>query len=305
MLELAELPRPSAGSGEVVIRTAAAAVESGDLLMRRYFQPPGEPSPLGYASAGEIVEAGPGVPAGAIGTAVLCFGFSGAYAEFRAAPYTHCFPVPEGLDARQAVAGFIGPVTAALAVDLAGVRAGETVLVLGGAGGVGFAALQMTRNLSARPLATVRSEAAQRWLREKGFEAVLTGEETRLADAIAAGGGAGADVLVDTVGGDALTAALGSITDGGRVAIVGITGPGDKVIDTSSILTRRLTVRGCFLGASIAGPDIRSLVAHTLEQLLEGRIEAPVQQFFALEDATAAHALAEAPVSLGKVVITI
>jgi NADPH:quinone reductase-like Zn-dependent oxidoreductase len=268
--------------------------------MRRHFQSPGAATPLGYASAGEIVDAGPGVDAGTIGATVLSFGFSGAYAEYRAVPYSHCFPVPAGLDASQAVAGFIGPATAALAVDLAGIRAGEIVLVLGGAGGVGFAAMQMARNLSARPVAVVRSAASQRRLRERGFDAVLTGEKADLADAIAA---SGADVLIDTVGGDALTEALESVVDGGRVMIVGIAGAGDKIIDTSSILTRRLTVRGCFLGAVIAEPPARSIVARALSQLAEGRIEVPVQQIFALEEAVAAHALAETPNSLGKVVM--
>lgn len=306
VLELTDYPDPVAGAGEVVIRTRTIAVESGDLLMRRYFQSTGSPAPLGYASVGDIVAIGEGVSAAMIGKPVLTFGFDGAYAEYRSVPQTHCFPLPENMDPCLAVAGFIGPSTAALAADLGGVRAGETVVVLGGSGGVGFAAMQIVRNLSARPIATVRSAASRRALGEQGFEAVFVDSETDVAKALAAAAkGMDAAVLIDTIGGDALPAALGAIADGGRVVIVGITGPGEQVVSTASILTRRLTVRGCFLGTTIARPEIRAMIAETLIAVRDGRIAVPIQQIFPLEAAIDAHIRAETPSSLGKVVMTL
>lgn len=301
-----ELPRPTAKAGEVLIRTSAISIESGDLLMRSYYQSPEEPAPLGYASVGQIVGVGPGVANAMIGMTVLTFGFDGAYAGYRAVPQTHCFPVPNGMEASLAVAGFIGPATAALAIELGGVSADDTVLVLGGSGGVGFAAMQMIRNLGAHPIATVRSAASQLALREHGFEAVIVSAETDLAAEVAAlSQGTGAGLLIDTIGGDALAAALGAISDGGRIVIVGITGPGEKAISTSTILTRRLTVRGCFLGTIITAPEIKTLIAKTLASVRDGRIKAPIQQIFSLENVIDAHVRAEAPTSLGKVVMTL
>lgn len=302
---LAELPDPRPGEGDVLIRVEAISIEGGDLADRRDGRTL-NPRVLGYAAAGTILELGSAVEGFRIGQRVTTFAFAGSHAELRVAPAATTFAVPDGLDMGVAAAIPCGPGTAALALDLGRLSAGDTVLVTGATGGVGTAAVQRAAALGARVIGAARSRAALDGLEALGLaDAVVTEDRPASAQVRALTGGRGVDLLIDTVGGGVLTDGLLALADGGRAVMVGVIGGFNTPIDAGHLLAHRLTVTGCFMGAVMADPGTRRLIEDLLRDGADGRFLVPVDAVFPLSDITAAHRHAERAGRLGRVIVKI
>ncbi len=227
-LRCVECAVPEPGPGQLRIRVAAAALGLPDLLMcrGRYPLTPALPFTPGQEAVGVVTAAGPGtaVRPGERVLGVTCF-FTGqgGFAEQALLIGDFALPAPEALDDLPA-AGFAIPYHTAWVglVRRAQLRAGETLLVLGAAGGTGSAALQLGRALGARVLATAGGERNVQFCRELGAEHVIDRRREPIAEAVlAATDGRGADVIYDPVGGEAFAAATRCIAHEGRLLVVG------------------------------------------------------------------------------------
>lgn len=303
-MQCVDLPDPIAGPGEVLIEVEAISIEAGEMLARSYMEPGDNPGPSGYAAAGKVVLVGSGVEGFAAGDRVTTFGFGGAYAEQRSVVASNCWKVPAGLDIELAATAPVGFGTAAFALDLGGVKKGDTVLIQGATGGVGIAAVQLAVLAGAKVLGTSRSAEALEHLYPLGLShGVVVGDVPVAEQVRRLLAGKGCDILLDNVGGDAFREGLKALEDGGRAVIVGIAGPGDKRVDTAELLTRRLHVVGCFLGPIIGEPSQRRFVEQAMADLAAGRLTMPISGRFSLTDVVDAQRMAEAVGGKGRVIM--
>lgn len=302
VLGFVDRPDPVAGPSEVLIRVKAISIEGGELLMRQMLDPGPDPAVPGYSAAGEVVAVGSAVSGFAPGDRVASFATHGSYAELRAVPAATCWHIPAGADLLTAAAFPTAFGTAGLAMQLADVRAGETVLVQGAAGGVGLALVQMAAQTGARVIGTSTSAASLDLLKDYGLdEGIVAGD--RPTDELVRErlGGQGVDVMIDNVGGDALQVGLQTLSEGGRAVVVSVGGKGSPMIDSRHVLSRRLSVFGCFLMPVLGEPAVQRIIHEALQGLAEGRLKIPVDRVFPLSDAAGAHAHAEQRGRFGRV----
>jgi NADPH:quinone reductase-like Zn-dependent oxidoreductase len=304
VFRFAEVADPVPAENEVLIRVEAISIEGGDLINRSHTRQ-GPDEVLGYAAAGEIVELGKTVTGLRVGQKVASFNWKGSHAELRAVPAAHCFVVPDGLDIALAATIPVGPGTAAYALDLGGLKAGQTVLVLGASGGVGLAAVQIASKAGARVIGTgTRAESLAK-LKEHGLSDGIVTTEDQASDQIRSLlGGNHVDLVIDNVGGAALIDALEVLKDGGRVVLVGVFGGRNTMINAGKLLWHRHTVIGCLLGAAMEDPHARTLIDDLFVKARDGNLKVPIDATFALSEAEAAHRRAEERGRIGRVVMT-
>jgi NADPH2:quinone reductase len=296
-------PDPVPANNELLIRVEAVSIEGGDLIGRKNTIQSG-PDVLGDAAAGEILEVGGAVEGFAVGQKVTTFNFKGSHAELRAVPAAASWIVPDGLDIRVAAAVPCGPGTAAIALQLGGLKRGEIVLISGSAGGVGLAAVQLAAKTGARVIGTGTSRETLEELREYG-----------LSDAIVLGGkpaseqirdmlrGNEVDLLIDNVGGPSMLDGLQAVRDGGRTVLVGVFGGLHQPIDAVHLIVHRQTVIGCLLGRIIGEPATRVVIDDLLKQAANGDLKVPIDETFPLSEAAAAHRRAEERGRIGRVIM--
>lgn len=296
---------PVPAADEILIRVEAISIEGGDLVGRRDLAP-GENEVPGYAAAGEILEIGKDVKGLVVGQKVATFHWKGSHAELRAVPARNCFVIPDGLDIGVASTIPVGPGTAAWALHLAKLKPGQTVLVLGAAGGVGLATVQLAAKLGARVIGTgTRPESLDR-VREYGLDdGIVIGEKPASEQIRTLLGGNEVDVIIDTIGGDALVDALKVLKDGGNAVLIGVFGGRNTMIDAGSLLKHRHTVIGCLLGPEMGDEIPRRLITELFGMAKNGDLEIPIDASFPLSDAASAHRRAEERGRIGRVLMTI
>lgn len=296
-----EHPDPVPGAGEVLVRVRGAGLNGADMLQRRghYPAPPGSPQEIpGLELAGEVAALGPGATRFALGDRVMAIVGGGGQAELATVHERVLMAAPGALDWPSA-GGFPEVFTTALdaLVTQAGLGAGERLLVHGGAGGVGTAAIQIGRALGARVTATVRNEALREQVAALG------------ATAIAPEGFADAgpfDVILELVGAPNLDANLDALAVGGRIVVIGI-GAGYKgEINLAKLLGKRGRIHGSTLRArplEEKAATARAVERHVLPAVAEGAIAVPVAATFPLAEAAAAYERFAAGGKLGKIVL--
>ncbi|MBB2202903.1 NAD(P)H-quinone oxidoreductase [Gluconacetobacter tumulisoli] len=313
-MALTDLPLPVPGPGEVLVRVMAAGLNRPDLMQRQglYPPPPGASPILGLEIAGEIVAAGPGTPADsipAIGTRVCALANGGGYAEYCAVPAGQCLPWPDGYDAIHAAAlpETFFTVWSNL-VMTAHLVAGERVLIHGGSGGIGTAAIQVARALGAVPYATAGSADKCALCVELGAEAAIDYRQEDFVDRIAAlTDKLGVDVILDVMGGPYLERNLRCLAPDGRLVVIALQG-GARAQDVglARIMTRRLTVTGTTLRPRDAAYKARIAqgLRETIWPLLAKRTIAPlIHATFPFAQVVEAHKLMESGVHSGKIVL--
>lgn len=252
LLELQEIPSPSAGPGEVVVAVRAASVNFPDVLIiqnKYQFKPPLPFSP-GSELAGVVTQVGPGVSGVHVGDRVMAFTVHGAFAEEVKLDADRVLPIPESMDFETAAALLLtyGTMDHALR-DRGAVKAGETVLVLGASGGIGIASIEIARALGARVIACASSDDKLDACRAHGADAGINYAREDLRERIKAlTRGRGVDVIVDPVGGPYTEPALRSIAWRGRLLVVGFAAGEIPKIPLNLTLLKGCSIVGVFWG---------------------------------------------------------
>lgn len=304
------LPDLQPGPGEVVIDVKAASVNFPDVLIienKYQFKPP-LPFTPGSEVAGIVRAVGDGVSNVRIGMPVAAFTRVGGFAEQALAPAQACVPLPEHADFAAAAAFTLAYGTSHHAVvDRGALRAGETMLVLGAAGGVGLAAVEIGKALGARVIAAASSDEKLAVAREHGADATIRYDTENLRERIAAlTDGRGPDVIYDPVGGSFAEPAFRSIAWRGRYLVVGFAGGEIPKLPLNLPLLKGASIVGVFWGEFAMREPARN--AQAFEELFrwlrEGKLRPHVSARYALEDTPRALAdMAQRRVT-GKIVIT-
>ena len=311
VLTLVERPVPTPGAGEILIKVEAAGVNRPDVLQRLggYAPPPGASDVLGLEVAGEVAAFGEGVALHAVGDPVVALLPGGGYAEYAIAHESNALPAPQGLSMIEAAAIPETYFTVWTNVfERGGLKAGEWLLVHGGASGIGTTAIQLAKAFGANVIATVGSDEKALACRKLGADVVVNYNAQDFVAATRAATGKGADVILDMVGGDYVARNYAAAAlDGRIVQIAFLKGPTTQV-DLRPLMTKRLVHTGSTLRPR--SPAEKAVIAeHLREQvwpLLEaGRCKPIIDSTFALDSADKAHARMESSVHFGKIVLTI
>ncbi len=311
VLQAEEAPRPAPGPGQVLIHVHAAGVNRPDLLQRegKYPPPPGASPIPGLEVAGEVIAVGPAVTKPAAGARVCALLSGGGYAEFAVADAGLCLPVPAGLSMIEAAALPEASFTVWHNVFQRGrLQRGETLLVHGGASGIGTTAIQLGAALGARVFATAGTPEKCAACRRLGAElAIDYRNEDFVAATAAATGGRGVDVILDMVAGDYVQRNLTAAAEDGRIVIIAGLHGYRAELDLLPLMRKRLALTG----STLRNRDVafKTALARELREavwpLLEsGRVRPVIHHTLPLDSAAEAHRLLEAGEHIGKIVLT-
>jgi putative PIG3 family NAD(P)H quinone oxidoreductase len=311
VLDLATLPVPQPGPGELLVRVAAAGVNRPDVLQRlgHYPPPPGAPDTPGLEIAGTVVAAGAGTNRFRPGDEVCALVAGGGYAEYCLAPEPQALPVPDGLDAVQAAAIPETFVTVWTNVfERGGLGGDDILLVHGGSSGIGTTAIQLARAFGYRVFVTAGGAEKCRACTDLGAEAAIDYREEDFVEAVKRlTGGRGVDVILDMVGGDYVQRNLDCLAPDGRlVSIAFLRGPKVQV-NLMPMMMKRLTVTGSTLRArpiEEKGRTARALEQQVWPHLAAGRIRPVIDSTFPLAQAAEAHRRIDSGAHVGKIVLT-
>ncbi len=308
-LVVEELPEPQPSPGQVALDVMAAGVNFPDVLIiqGKYQFKPELPFTPGSELSGVVRALGEGVQGLKVGDKVIAFSAQGAFAQQIVVPAQACMPMPAGMDFDTAAAITLTYGTSHHAVvDRAALKEGETMLVLGAAGGVGLAAIEIGKALGARVIAAASSDDKLAVCRAHGADATINYSTEDLREAIkAATGGKGPDVIYDPVGGIYAEPAFRSIGWRGRYLVVGFANGDIPKLPLNLTLLKGASLMGVFWGefakrepkANMAG--MRQLMGW----LAEGKIKPRISGRYALADTAAALNDMAARKVTGKVVI--
>ena len=303
---------PIPAAEEVLIAVHAAGVNRPDCLQRMglYPLPPGA-SPLpGLEVAGEIVDVGRGESRWQVGDRVVALTHGGGYAEFCAAHAGHCLPWPEGLSAAEAAAL---PETCFTVhhnlITRGRLKAGETVLVHGGGGGIGTTAIQISKALSARVIVTAGTQEKCDYCRRMGADHAINYRddewESRVSEITHDDG---VDVVLDMIGGDYVMKNIRVLANDGRYVMIAFMRGSKAEVDFTKVLPKRLTLCSSTLRpqSNRQKTAIAQAVAHDVWPLVQaGTVYTHVHATFPLEQASEAHAMMESSSHMGKLVLEV
>jgi NADPH:quinone reductase len=307
---ITDAPTPSPGAGEVLIRVVAAGVNYVD-VSQAYGTFAGGPQPpyvAGIEGAGEVVAVGAGVTEVKVGAHVIGAGIrGGAFAEYMVLPAAAAVPVPEGWADEQALGLVVSWPTALAALrPLGGVAAGHTVLIHAAAGATGQAAVKMAKHYGATVIATA-SAGKQDVVRAVGADHVLDSRDADIAAEVRRlTGGAGADLVLESVGGATLEASLAAakrVT--GRVVVYGLAGGAATISNWDLVYRHQVQVVGLNIGVLIqAAPRVFGEVMGELFGLLATGVLGPAQPTaYRLAEGPKALAELEARATVGKLAL--
>ena len=305
---LTEIPKPMIQNGRTLVRVHACGLNFADLLMVRgtYQETPEAPFTLGMEVAGEVVEADPAGGGPAVGAQVLCYCGNGGLAEYGLFPTERLVPLSRGADPVQAAALPIAYGTSHVALDhKARLQPGETLLVLGAAGGVGLTAVEIGKLMGARVIACARGADKLDVARKAGADHLIDARTDDIREAVKALGGA--DVVYDPVGGAQFEAAFRATRPEGRILVIGFASGDIPQVRPNHMLVKNIDLLGFYWGGYLKfRPQV---VTDSLAQLMrwqaEGRIAPHVSNVLPLDRAGEGLELLRSRASTGKVVITI
>jgi putative PIG3 family NAD(P)H quinone oxidoreductase len=302
-VEVAEHPDPEPGAEQVLVRVRAAGINGADLLQRkgRYPAPPGSPEDIpGLELAGEIAALGPGAGRFGVGDRVMAIVGGGGQAELAVVHERAAMPAPGRLAWPEAggVAEVFTTAHDALFTQ-AGLRPGERLLVHGGAGGVGTAAVQLGRAAGARVTATVRNDGLRGEVEQLGARAI--GPEGFEAEGPF-------DVVLELIGAPNLQGNLEALATGGRIVVIGVGAGAKAELSLVGLMGKRGRIQGSTLRArplEQKAEAMRGVERHVLPLLADGTIRVPVAATFPLADVESAYERFGAGGKLGKVVLLV
>lgn len=313
-MQVAEVPRPAEDAldaGSVLVRVRAAGLNFADTLSiaGSYQEKQALPFVPGAELCGDVVAVGTGVQGLQPGDRVMGQVSAGAYAEWAIAHQDRLARVPAAMPDAVAAGFYIPYGTALCALRERGrLAAGETLLVLGAAGAVGLAAVQVGKALGARVIGISRSEAKRDAVMQAGADMFLAWSEGDLKSALeAAGAGGGVDVVLDMVGGNATVAALRCLKFEGRLVVVGFTSGQAPALPANHILVKNIDIVGCYWGPyqTLRPAQTRQAFETLLAWYSEGRLQPQIAASVPLEGVRQALELLARGAYAGKVIATL
>ena len=309
-LRITEVPDPTPASGEVLIAVAAAGLNRADLLQRQGFYPPppGAPPYPGLECSGRIIAVGDGVTSWKVGDEVCALLAGGGYAEQVAVPAVQVLPVPDGVTVTQAAAfPEVACTVYSNVVQLARLTAGETLLVHGGASGIGTFAIQLGRALGARVACTAGTAAKLDRCLELGADLAISYRDEDFVTAVQAfTAGRGADVILDIMGASYLQRNVAALATGGRLAVIGMQGGAKAELDLNALLRKRATVSATTLRARPT--DEKGAIVAAVREVVwpmfaHGHFRPVIHVMLPLAEASEAHKIMEADTHVGKILL--
>lgn len=328
-LTLEELPTPTIGTGEVLVRVKACALNHLDIWIRQ--GNPAYPIPLPHVSgsdvAGVVEQIGAQVEGVTVGARVVVspglscwkcenclagrdnfcstFGIVGAkmhggYAEYVKVPFLNILPIPENLAFEQAAAFPLVSVTAShMLFALAGLQHGETVLIMGAGSGVGSMAVQLAKLAGARVITTVGSDEKIPKAVVLGADAVINHSKEKVAERVKLlTEGKGVDVVIEHIGPEVWETCLASLAKGGRLITCGATTGAEVKLDLRYVYSRQFTIKGSYMGT-------RAELVKAAELVGQKRLMAVIDRTYPLREARAAQELMLSRKFFGKIVLTV
>ena len=328
-LSYEDLPTPTIGLEDVLVRVKACALNHLDIWIREGnpAYPMRLPHVLGSDVAGIIEQVGAQVDSITVGQRVfvspgiscwkceqclagrdnMCRSYSllgalthGGYAEYVKVPFRNVLPVPENLSFEQAAAFPLVSVTAShMLFALAGLQHGETVLIMGAGSGVGMMAIQMAKLAGARVMTTVGSDDKIPKAVILGADAVINHAKEKVSERVKLlTEGRGVDVVIEHIGPEVLETALESLAKGGRLVTCGATTGGEVKLNLRCVFSRQLTIKGSYMGT-------RAELVKAAELMGQGRLISVIDRTFPLQEARAAQQLMLGRKFFGKIVLTV
>jgi putative PIG3 family NAD(P)H quinone oxidoreductase len=307
-----EVPLPALRPDDVLIRVAYAGVNRPDCLQRAgaYLPPPGASPLLGLEVAGEVVAVGAEAPREMIGARVAALTPGGGYAEYCAAPWQHCLPVPDDMALEQAAALPETLFTVWHNLFERGMaRDGESVLIHGGTSGIGTMAIMLGKAFGLAVIVTCGDEAKCAAARGIGADLAINYREADFVEAVKAHtGGRGVDIVLDMVSGDYVPRNLKCLAEDGRHVTIAVLGGMQASLNMAVIMSRRLTLTGSTLrprSDAFKSALADEIAANAWSLFTSGELAPVMDQTFPLAEAAAAHARMEAGDHIGKIVLEV
>ena len=303
-LRVEEIEKPTAGTDEVLIKTAAAGINYADTMLRqnKYMFSPELPFTLGFEVAGTIEAIGANVQHLTIGQRVLATIRGGGYAEYAIADWRTIVPIPDDLDFGKATALLVQGLTAVgLLADL---KSGQTILIHAAAGGVGSLLVQLAKHKGAKVLGTASTAEKLEKVASLGADAGINYSESDWTDEVlAATDGKGADLIIEMVGGEIGRQNFKCLATGGTMTVYGAASGEDFQISALNLLFKMQTVKGYNLNFETR-ENMAAFTKELMSHIAENRLEVTVTEF-PLEQARQAHDALEGRKTMGKVVLTV
>ncbi|MEV4581817.1 NAD(P)H-quinone oxidoreductase [Nonomuraea jabiensis] len=303
VLQWREVPDPRVERGEVLIDVTASAVNRADVLQRQgfYAPPPGASPYPGLEVSGVVAEVGADVEQFKPGDQVCALLAGGGYAERVAVPWEQVMPVPDGVPLVEAAGLPEVACTVWSNVFMIGrLRRGETLLVHGGASGIGTFAVQLAKALGSQVAATVGSAAKGERVRELGADEIINYREEDFADKVRA------DVILDIMGAKYLAGNVRALRTGGRLVIIGLQGGLKGEIDLGALLGKRASVHATALRSRPVdekGAIVRSVVDNVWPLVSAGAVRPVVHARLPMSDAAEAHRMLDSGEHVGKILL--
>jgi NADPH:quinone reductase len=304
-----ELPTPSPQAGQVLIRIEAASLNFPDLLIvqNKYQMKPDLPFVPGSEYAGVIEAVGEGVTHLKVGQSVACLSGTGGFGTHTLAPAKLCMPLPAGFPAVDAAAFIMIYATSHHAlIDRAALKAGETVLVLGAAGGVGTAAIQIAKAAGARVIAAASTDEKCALCKSLGADETINYTTQNMREVLKAlTEGKGPDVIYDPVGGDFAEPAFRSIAWRGRYLVVGFAAGPIPALPFNLALLKGASIVGVFWGdfARREPQANAAMMAELAQWYAQGKVKPAIDRTMPMSDLKAAYAHMGSRGVMGKLVM--
>jgi putative PIG3 family NAD(P)H quinone oxidoreductase len=310
VLEWVDAEDPEPGDGEVVLDVAATAVNRADLLQRQghYPPPPGASTVLGLECSGTVAALGAGVDGLEVGQEVCALLAGGGYATKVAVPAGQVMPLPGGVDlVTSAALPEVAATVWSNVMMIAGLRSGDSLLVHGGAGGIGTFAIQLAHALGARVFATAGTPAKCELCTSLGADLAIDYREQDFVEVVKeATGGSGVDVILDNMGASYLGRNVAALAIEGRLVVIGLQGGTTAELDLNALMRKRAAVVGTTLRARPVGEKATicaAVVEHVWPLVADGTVRPMVGSTFPLAEAASAHRLMESGEGTGKILL--
>ncbi|GAA4233709.1 NAD(P)H-quinone oxidoreductase [Streptosporangium album] len=298
-----EVPDPVPGPGDVLIDVAASAVNRADVMQRQglYDPPPGAPPYPGLECSGVVAEVGSDVEDFKPGDRVCALLAGGGYAEKVAVPWQQVMPVPDGVDLVEAAALPEVACTVWSNVFMIGrLRKGETLLVHGGASGIGTMAIQLAKAFGSRVVVTAGSAEKIARCLDLGADEGIDYHKEDFAEKVQA------DVILDIIGGKYLQGNVKALKTGGRLVVIGLQGGSKGELNLGALLAKRASVHGTTLrGRPVdeKGVIVRGVVENVWPLVAAGAIRPVIYARVPMSDAAEAHKIMESGDHIGKILL--